>query len=191
MKFYPDKKYAFDLDGTLITCKEKQLFVWSLALPRSLVNRSTLEKFWRRKMDGENTRNILLTLNLSKDEVKLAEEFFYQNIENQEYQFLDKPKALLRKLVTEKLEKILIISARQFHDLANIQLNNLIPTELKYELVTVRHKGVVENKAKILKSYNVDEYFGDSEIDRKACELANIHFQFVSDGQRNKRFVFG
>lgn len=188
MKFYPDKLYAFDLDGTLVNCKAKQLFVWSLALPDIFSSKTNLELFWSEKLIGKNTKDILLGFGIDKKKISVAQNYFKLHIENQEFQFLDKPTMLL-DMICKKLKHINIISARQFHELAEIQVNNTIPANISYSLTTVSHGAVIEEKASVIRQLGIDIYVGDTELDYQACQMAGVHFQFMPGGQRTKKFV--
>lgn len=188
MKFYPDKLYAFDLDGTLVSCKEKQLFVWRLALPAIFSSRTNLELFWSEKLMGKRTKDILLNLEIDEEKICIAQNYFKKNIENLEFQFLDKPTMLL-DVISRKLKHINIISARQFHDLAEIQVNNIIPANLTYSLITVTHTAVIEEKASVIRKLGIDTYVGDTELDYQASQMAGVRFQFMPGGQRTRKFV--
>lgn len=189
MKFYPNKKYAFDLDGTLVGCKEKQLYLWNLAHREIAGTQLNIYKFWEDKKNGKNSSDILRSFGLSEYLTNSICNYWAANIENIEYTPLDRPTALLQKLLKLEIPTLTIITARQKAAIVNIQVQNLIAGRVKYNLFAVNHEDVAKNKAKILIDRKIDVYLGDTEIDYDACKLANIEFQFVSGGQRSSSFM--
>ena len=183
MKLCHNKKYAFDFDGTLVECQAKQLYLYAKALRIFGFRDFDPSSFWLMKSSGMNTKDCLMHQCADEEILSSAMLYWFNEIENLEYQIFDRPTDLLLKIV-KHIEKPIVITARRNPCNLRIQVNNLQSFLSSPQLFIVDHENAIASKAKILGELEVDIFFGDSEIDMYAAKLANVDFQFVEGGQR-------
>lgn len=188
MKLSPDIKYAFDFDGTLVNCREKQLFLYCEALKKYGFYDFKPSCFWMMKTSGISTYDCLKFQCIDDKIIELAMQYWYENIENLEYQFLDKPTDLLVSEV-QFLAEPTIITARRIRSNIHLQIRNLKTYLHKPKLYIVDHSSAISQKSKILIKNNIEIFIGDSEVDFYAAKLANVEFRFVEGGQRTLSFI--
>lgn len=185
-------KVAFDLDGTIITCKDKQCsLMQDLILESTFCDFFDINQYWLDKMCGFN--NILClnrqgiygtkATNICNEWVRLIESDKYNNIDVTFSGALE-----VLRYFSAKQGKVPVITARSNVEALNRQVNRL--NLLDYcDFYPVTHNNIVYEKSKILLALNIDVFIGDTESDFRAASTANCSFIGVSTGQRTAEYL--
>lgn len=186
---------AFDFDGTLITCENKQKYVLcSIVNSINGIDRISNEKlnfWWELKRNGYSTEKALLESGFS--EARQIAAAWIRRIENFEWNNIDRPfrdsQTTLEYLKSEKRFNIIILTGRTntqsvYQAIYKFGFNKLID-----DLIIVNPFKAVEGKKSHLKRIRPLFYVGDSEIDYFAAVESGIRFYGLSRGQRSKQFL--
>jgi phosphoglycolate phosphatase-like HAD superfamily hydrolase len=190
-----DLNIAFDLDGTLIGCENKQKYVlYSILNSLDSVNSITQEKlnyWWGLKRNGYTTELALTEMRFS--DAKLVANKWIESIENYSWSYLDKPfkdsLSTFEYLKENYKINIIILTARTNTYLARQSINYFGFTKYISELVVVNPGKVIMEKERHLKIIKPLIYVGDSETDYAAATNSNIKFVGLTRGQRSKDFL--
>jgi len=184
---------AFDVDGTLITCRERQLEVLKVALKALNIRQEVdLDEHWDYKQNGLSTRKALVAQGFSKLAANEVGELWDRSIEEPSFLTLDRPHpGVLELLSTLKRQgfEMVVISARKNLFLLEQQLSYLGLLEYFSRVLVVRAQSDGSEKGGILQKLCPDLYVGDTEMDAQAAKIANVHFCGVATGQRNASFL--
>lgn len=185
-------RVVFDLDGTLITCENKQKFVlYSVMKSIGGIEIEKLDKWWDIKRNGNSTEHALNKLNISN--ANFIAERWEKLIENFTYCLLDKPfidsLSTLKYLKAEHELYIVILTSRYnkfqvFQTIYRFGFNKYID-----DLIVVKPNETVNKKETFLKRINPLMYIGDSELDHLAALNSNTRFIALSRGQRSTFFL--
>jgi phosphoglycolate phosphatase-like HAD superfamily hydrolase len=186
------KAIVFDLDGTLITCENKQKYVlFSILKSIYPVNCDCLIEWWNLKRNGFNTE---LALNhLGIPQAKLISDEWKKNIEDFPWISLDAPYkdsvSTLSFLNSTGLFRTYLLTARK----SKAQVFQIIKKfgfeEYFYDVLVVNPQNVVEAKINFLKKIDPTLYIGDTELDYMASLKSGTGFVALSRGQRSTDFL--
>jgi phosphoglycolate phosphatase-like HAD superfamily hydrolase len=182
---------TFDLDGTLISCRNRQVALFEV-LARKRGIGLELSEFWNLKRHGHSTLSAAcylgfeknIAVELSKDWIALVETPYWLSLDTV---FDDVRKVLwfLRQIGY----RITVLTARQNRYWLTVQLNNTGLTQTIDELHIVNPTAAVAMKAQYLQLVKPSLFVGDSESDFRAAQVAGIRFCAVTRGQRDGRFL--
>jgi phosphoglycolate phosphatase-like HAD superfamily hydrolase len=183
---------AFDLDGTLVTCRERHIAVCRHALDKAGIAGVDLDRFWLLKRNGRSTAKALLELGIPEDLARQVSSEWIRQVEGPEWLTLDElqPRTLeALAYVRERGREVAVVTARASSDALKGQLDKLKLLPLIQELRIVHPSRAVEEKAGALIEISPVGYIGDSEVDHEAAKEAGIRFMAVSNGQRDSEFL--
>ncbi|NWK80879.1 HAD hydrolase-like protein [Acinetobacter sp. SwsAc4] len=183
-------RIGFDLDGTLITCREKQVYLMDILAKVYDIN---LDKdfFWELKRGGANNIDSLRKMKICENIVLNLNDKWIMDIENLEWLFFDKKidgVSLFLENLIKKGHSLHLISARnnKFNSLMQLEILNLTKFFKTIDFVSQRKN---ENKSFFLKKRGVHLYIGDTEYDSLSCKESNIQSILVCSGMRNKSYL--
>ena len=187
------KLVAFDVDGTLITCRERQLEVLRVSLKALKINQKIdFDEHWDYKQNGLSTRKALVAQGFSQDAGDAVGDFWDRSIEEPSFLTLDRPQPGVLELLSTLSKchsELIVISARKNAILLRQQLWYLGLLNYFSRIFVVKPQTSAMEKCALLQKICPDLYVGDTETDAKAARLANVNFCAVATGQRNARFM--
>jgi phosphoglycolate phosphatase-like HAD superfamily hydrolase len=182
---------AFDLDGTLISCAQRQS-----AVLQSIVNALTLDcdiqRVWECKRAGGSTEAALVQSGITATSAsqiaaqwkRVIEEPYWLSLDS----LFDGSKDLLKKLKHQG-HRLQLLTARSRADLVVMQLNQLGISDLFDQVDVVSTQKVQERKSEQLRLRAAQVFIGDTESDFQAARLAGLPFYAVATGQRSAAFL--
>lgn len=184
---------VFDLDGTLITCENKQKYaLFSILKSYGYKNLECIvNDWWELKRNGHSTEKALIEIGISSAQIISHE--WARIIEDFHCCFLDKSfedsHSTLEFLKKGNRFKIIILSARKmklqpFQAIQRFGFLNFID-----DIVIVDPLYAAVEKALFLRKYNPLLFIGDTESDYNASIKANIRFVALNRGQRSHAFL--
>lgn len=182
-------RIGVDLDGTIITCREKHCSLMSSLTRASNIN-FCKDKYWLDKRSGLNNKNSLLNQGVSLELSEKINSYWLSNIENYEWASFD---SLIigvldsfRK-IRNKGHSLHLISARNNIYNARLQLDTLGISFLfdSIDFTTIFSK---KKKSFYFKERKIECYIGDTELDFEECKTSNILYYPVITGMRSKEF---
>lgn len=184
-------KLGFDLDGTIISCKEKHIFCLKYALSvLGCDKKIDFESYWSEKLAGKNNYHALINQKLDARLIEQICREWVKHIESNEALRHDLiyPNALdvLEKLSNK--HSLYLISARKNKNNAEAQFNEMGLERFFQDWAFVEHDNVVANKANAMEIFEVQNYIGDAETDFLACDLVKVDFIATSFGMRQRGF---
>ena len=184
---------VLDLDGTLITCANKQTALFSCIVTRR-GHRADPARFWGFKRDGRSTREAARALGLGDD---LASEIALEWIARIEEPFwlsLDRCyDDVLETLSSLRREgfRLVLLTARQHAHWLTGQLSSLGLDTALDEVIVVMPDAASRQKADHLRALSPLLFVGDSESDAAAATQAGVRFVGLERGQRSRAFLQG
>jgi phosphoglycolate phosphatase-like HAD superfamily hydrolase len=182
----------FDLDGTLITCENKQKYaLFSILKSYGYHKLEYINDWWELKRNGYSTEKALIEIGVSSAHIISLE--WARIIEDFPYCYLDKAfedsLSTLQFLKKRNRFKITILSARKmkiqpFQAIQRFGFINYID-----DIIIVDPSNAVSEKAHFLKKYSPNMFIGDTESDYTASIKANIRFYALNRGQRSHTFL--
>lgn len=187
-------KVIFDLDGTLITCENKQKYVLLNVLNSFFHNSANvtddLNYWWSLKRSGLSTEQALARMDFAN--ATLIAEEWRKAIENIAFTLLDHPfkdsLTTLEYLKKNAKADIFILTSR----------NNRLPVfqsasvygfdRLVDDIIVVKPARGSEAKADWLKRMNPSVFIGDTELDYMAAKSTGKSFIALARGQRSREF---
>ncbi len=185
-----DGPIALDLDGTLISCRERQVALFRAVLAGSGVAIDG-EEFWTLKRDGFSTHEAALALGLTSEEATESARRWVRDIENPYWLQFDRVYAdvreFLQRLRSQNVSFFVLTARRNRYFLGQqiLRLAFLSNTEV----VVVAPQDAARQKAEVLRSKDAALFIGDSESDLKAAKVAGVAFGAVERGQRNAAYL--
>jgi len=183
---------VFDLDGTLITCENKQTIVlFSIFKSLGYKNLDFLSDWWKLKRNGYNTEKALYEIGISSAQIISQE--WTRIIEDFPWCSIDKPfddsLSTLEFLKMNNRFRIIVITARKsklqpFQVIQRFGFSNFID-----DIVVVNPVNATAEKALFLKKYKPLMYIGDTESDYNASVKARTRFIALNRGQRSHAFL--
>ena len=184
-----NRNIAFDLDGTLITCKSRQVAALRIVADFSS---DELERYWFLKRGGQNNLEALTSLGVSLPEAKIISHKWQEIIENPLLLNFDTlfedSLSILNSLINANYT-LHLITARQHKNYLIIQLKNIGIHGLFKSIFTVNPHHPIGEKSHVLRHLNPVFFVGDSETDFFAARMAYKPFKIVSTGQRSEDFL--
>lgn len=176
-----EKKIAFDLDGTLLDSRKRHQVVMDCVLNEMHldIDSSDLVSY---KADGHNNISWLESKGLDREKASEINKRWVELIEEDKFLSED----VLYKNTLEILENysqdnyLLLLTARNNIEGARKQISNLGLLQYFDDIKIVEtSKKTPALKGKILEEEEIDEFYGDTESDMEAAEIAGCKF-FVS-----------
>ncbi|MBP3126194.1 HAD hydrolase-like protein [Thalassospira sp. ER-Se-21-Dark] len=185
--------YAFDLDGTLITARQRQMTLLQ-AVARRIDVPISENVIWQKKREGISTQAALLEIGVNEAKAMEIARAWLQDIETPYWLSLD---TLFDDTLTvlESFRKIgkslILLTARQNKSLLLQQLTRLGIQEYFEAVEYVSPFFAVDEKARVLSQRTFSGFVGDSETDFDAAKRTGTPFYAVSTGQRSPTFLSG
>lgn len=183
-------KIAIDLDGTIITAKEKQM-----SLLRTLGKAHSItidnDNIWRLKRNGFNNRKSLLTYNFPSQKIDSMCQHWEYLIETFPWLYFDKLiEGAVDALISWKKNghTLHLLSARTNASHGMLQLYALGIDSL-FDTITFVNPKTCEAKVPALKKIMPSYYIGDTEKDYENSILADVIPVLVSSGMRSGEFL--
>lgn len=184
--------FAFDLDGTLIDARGRQVGVASEALAAVTGERLDAARFWRLKRGGATTLAALIRLGHGSELSGEVARRWAERVEDDDW--LDRDRALpgaarvLKRLGSDGY-RLVVLTARRRGDGAarSLRASGLAPLVDAIEVVDPR--AVVTAKAKALARLAPAGFIGDTDTDGDAAARAGIPFAAVATGQRSPTYL--
>lgn len=186
-----EKALWFDLDGTLLTCRERQAGLAAYLVQEFLGKTLDKDRFWGLKRRRLSTQQALTVIYGDCPNVGEIAQAWVEEIERE--QWLQKDAPVPDAMTALRLVKRLglgvrILTARRNAGAVKDQVMKLGLCEEK-ELYVVSPLKPCLQKALILSSSRASSYIGDTLSDRDACRLAKIPFLAVCTGQLSKEIL--
>lgn len=186
-----NKNIAFDLDGTLITCKSKQVMLLKYLASSNHICITELDLFWELKRDGCSTLRALQALGInesiskkiSRDWINEIEDWYwltYDTVYEGVFNMLDSLKPG---------NKLYLLTARRNKKNLYRQLDQLGLMNYFDDVIPVEHNNVALNKKDFLVKASCDFFVGDTETDYQATLGTSVKFIGCTNGQRSKIFL--
>lgn len=182
------KKIALDLDGTLVTCKQRQMSCLFYLLNRFYLAQGVdLDLVWQLKSAGRSTKQTLLFLGV--------EEFWASKIAIEWGKIIETPYWLqldgVHDFVFDFLRslrdrKIILLTARKNSHWLHHELRRLRISRYFDEVCVVSPENAVEGKTNQLARCKADVFVGDTVSDAMAARKANVEFLGVTWGQHDE-----
>lgn len=181
---------AFDLDGTLIACRDRQVAVAAALAREAGVGNFRPDRFWALKRRGRTTREALEDLGTAQAESLAGR--WVDMVEADRWLRLDGlvPGAVrcLEALRAAGHEAVLV-TARRRADAVRAQVDALGLGRLLADIRVVPPTTAVAAKASALADSGAGGYVGDAETDAAAADAAGVPFAAVGYGQRDPDYL--
>lgn len=183
---------VFDLDGTLITCENKQKYVlFSILTTFGYENVNLLNDWWILKRNGFNTEKALDKIGIP--EANLISNEWIKEIESSKWVSLDTTYSdsfsTLEFLTNRKQYNLFLLTARRSKFLLFQTLQRLCIDHHFSDIIVVSPKNVVFEKSDFLDKLKPDLFIGDTELDYKASLSSKTRFVALSRGQRSYNYL--
>ncbi len=182
---------AFDLDGTVVDCKRRQVAV-AEAVAVAFHMSFSPTAFWSAKRAGATTEQAFIALGVPAAKARAAAWSWRQQIEFPEWLLLDTVlpgvPTVPRDLVERGWSPVLL-TARSDPEAARDQVDRLGLGRLFAEVVVVSPPLARREKATALREMRARALVGDSESDASAAAAAGSPFAAVGTGQRSPAFL--
>ncbi|OXI89577.1 hypothetical protein CFB40_03845 [Burkholderia sp. AU31652] len=182
---------ALDFDGTLVSCKEKQLYALDEASKLHHVAYDAHDTFWDLKRNGSSTLKALTATGMDAVQASKVAAAWIDIVESEQAsehdRLLPDVADALRGLAASA--DLMLLSARRNAALLERQLVSLDLLKFFPIWETVSPLGGVSNsKAQRLVHHGACCYVGDTESDWSASVAAALPFYLLSTGQRSNSF---
>ncbi len=183
---------ACDFDGTVVSCRERQLAALELAQAAWSVEPVDAEAFWARKRHGATTLAALTQAGLESTAAATVAARWVEIVEDDHLLVLDAVLdgvgAALRRLRDAEVA-VAILTARHRAEAAADQAERLGITDWISEFHVVSPQDAVVQKASLLRELAAGGYVGDTELDAAAAKHAGVPFVPVGTGQRDPAWL--
>lgn len=183
---------AIDLDGTLITCKNRQITVLRAAMLACGAELAQIDGVWTAKREGLTTREALLAAGIPPDVAAAVSERWVAMIEDPQWLQLDAcfPDTIdSLTTVRDAGVRVVLVTARRHKHWLAAQLRTLHLDVHLDCIVVVSPTDATAQKSKVLLQLSPRAYIGDTESDFVAARVAGVPYHAVSRGQRSPRFL--
>ncbi|CAD5779203.1 HAD hydrolase-like protein [Escherichia coli] len=182
---------AFDLDGTLITCQQKQTMLLKYIMASNKILQKNTTAIWELKRAGYSTFDALIKNGFNNSLAKKMCDEWCSSVEDFYWLSYDTPYndvySALELLNSEN--ELYLITARKNKNNVLYQLSQLGLDRFFRDVFVVPQKNVSNNKKKILELLRCDFFIGDTESDFFATEQLSTQFIGCINGQRNKHYL--
>ncbi len=182
---------CLDLDGTLITCRERQSELLRAAA-RALGFTLDPYAIWTLKREGHSTRRALERLGTPREAAEAISRYWSLGIEQPCWLQFDRvPPGVLPQLQEWRRigHRLVIITARSLPQWVVPQLRHLGILPLIDALHCVPPREAASSKATVLVDQKADLFIGDTESDAEGAQKAGVSFIAVASGQRSPEFL--
>lgn len=187
-----NKCVAFDLDGTLLDSRKRHKVVLDDILRERgiAIDTSSLIEY---KRNGHNNIEFLVSRGVAIDLATLIQAEWIQRIEFSKYLELD----VLYDDTLDVLNQYnqwrrILITARNNEEGVRLQLAKLdLANEFDSIFVVKPGCSAFKEKSRILNTEHVLKFYGDTNSDCKAAELADVAFEYRGCGFHSRQIVFG
>lgn len=183
-------KIGLDLDGTLITCKEKHVSLMAI-IAKAFSIELDIEIYWALKKEGHSNFSALEVMGLNKFLVDKLNKQWCISIENLEWGNFDSlfPDTIIALDSMKSLGYSLhLISARNAKNIAFQQLRHL---NLLHFFDSIDFVSNVRNEKKsfFMQKQNIDIYIGDTEADFESAKSSGVECFLVTSGMRSDKYL--
>lgn len=185
------KTVAFDLDGTIVDVKFRQMFLLKAILKTFDVELDT-EHCWKQKRVGVSNFEYLIQMNIRESLAKEISDCWINSVES--IHWLNYDRVILEQireidLLNELGNRLILITARRNHYTMIHELDRLGILNKFVSVFSVSPFNVALEKSYLLRKHCVDLFIGDTESDFEAAQLSKTSFIGVSTGQRGKSYL--
>lgn len=181
---------GLDLDGTLISCMQKQTTLMKTLLSAHQVS-IDICKYWSFKREGMNNIQALKNCRVDENLVNLLNKQWMDQIEAVQWMELD---SILEGTIAflnnqqKQTNKLYLISSRSNKANSLLQVEKLSLAKY-FDTIDFVSNSLGEDKKNIFLSRKINIYIGDTEQDLKQSQSANIKCLLVASGMRSKEFL--
>lgn len=181
---------SLDFDGTIVDCRPRQRAVTIKILREIGLRDVAFNEIWSRKRKGESTQTALAALGLG-DKLQEFSIRWRDLIEDDRFLSLDVlfPWTVRSLHELNRCSKLMLVSARQREEPLIKTLDYLGVRSLFKEAIVVPVEDAARHKSHALLRFRAVLHCGDTEIDARAAEAANIPFAAVTCGQRSGKVL--
>jgi phosphoglycolate phosphatase-like HAD superfamily hydrolase len=182
---------ALDLDGTLVTCEQRQSAALHAAL-KSFNQSADIHEIWNLKRSGWTTVEALAKVTGDSEKSNQIALHWQQIIEEPFWLSLDSLQPGVNDTIEEMIQSgsdLFLLTARTRPEWVSPQLEQLGLKKFFKNVEIVSPRGAASNKSIMLNRLRIDAFFGDTESDYAASISASVPFFAVATGQRNMQFL--
>lgn len=179
-----------DLDGTLISCMQKQTALMKALLSAHQVS-IDVNKYWSFKRDGMNNIQALKSCQIDEAFARCLNQQWVEQVEAVQWMELDSVIDGAVEFLKNEIQHgntLHLVSARNNKANSILQINKLGLARY-FDTVDFVSSNLGEDKKNIFLSRKIDIYIGDTEQDLKQSQSANIKCLLVASGMRSKEFL--
>ena len=180
-------KILIDLDGTILDSRKRLYSLFSALVPECILD---INAYWALKRDKITHKRILLEhYGYSYHEIKIFELEWLTKIETHEFLNMDTiyPGAHSHIQMLSKMADLYLLTARQFPDMVDSQLNKFKIKKFFKSIYVTRGK-ISKNELVIdLKLSNEDWIIGDTGYDIEVGKKLGVRTASVTNGFLNKK----
>jgi phosphoglycolate phosphatase-like HAD superfamily hydrolase len=185
-------RLAFDLDGTLIDARRRQVGVAAEALAWATGEALDGARFWRAKRGGATTSGALRALGYPAETADRVARRWAALIEADEWLDRDRPLGGVKRVVEVLCAAgavITVLTARRRPSGAERSLQVCGLSAAVHELIVVDPGVAAAAKAQALRRCRASAFVGDTDSDGAASRAAGVPFAAVSTGQRSAAYL--
>jgi len=186
------RPFAFDLDGTLITCRERQVAVARDVIGELGIGALDEARFWSEKRAGATTLAALREMGVDDGLARRAARDWAGRIEDPGYLEIDRPlpgaQTALERARNAGFEPVIVTARRDALEVAR-QVMRLDLLRSRANLFVVEPDRATDQKAETLSKVGAVAFVGDTEGDARAAADAGVPFAAVLTGQRDSDFL--
>jgi phosphoglycolate phosphatase-like HAD superfamily hydrolase len=187
-----ERPLVFDLDGTLVDARLRQLGVAAEVLGELELGELDARRFWRAKRAGATTAGALLALGYDPARAPAIADCWRDRVESERWLARDRAlpgvARVLRRLRREgHTIAVLTARGRRHGAVQSLQASGL--ASLVDELMVVDPASAVTAKANVLAVCGARSFVGDAETDGDAAAVAAVAFVAVATGQRSAAYL--
>lgn len=182
---------AFDLDGTIIDCRERQCML-TVALCRAIPVRLDVDEFWHAKREGATTRQALRKCLEDQTIANSLAELWARQIEQEQWLRLDRilPGVIeVLEIIQTANVQLHLITARRDRQALYRQLSWLGLRSFFASINVVSPQNASSEKGAFLSGIHPLLFVGDTESDYHSAQASRTAFHPVATGQRSWKFI--
>lgn len=184
------QRIAFDLDGTLLDSRQRHVEVLNEVLREEGVKLDT-KGYMDFKAEGRSTKEWLIQKGVNEEESVVINNKWIARIEEDNFLAYDKLYDGIERMLSNLSEtsSLYIVTARNRKENTLKQIKELGIYQYFEKVYVVESSKLTPTlKASILKGDGIDIYYGDTESDEKAAQIAGCLFKAVLNGFRSKNY---
>jgi phosphoglycolate phosphatase-like HAD superfamily hydrolase len=183
-------RIGIDLDGTIVTCKEKHCALMR-TIAKSCGIKFCADEYWKSKQRGFNNIDSLRQQGVDARNAELLNDIWVLNIENHEWNSFDNIIEKMSESILHWINQghsVHLISARNNVKNAYLQINSLgiLDYFKSVDFVTSSSK---LDKLNFFEKRRIETYIGDTEADYNYSLAAGIPFYPVQTGMRGREYL--